>query len=86
MSKKLVYVLIFLVFGAFVFVQCRHKEDSAVVSVEKFNKDSILSNDPVLKKADSMAAVTEQSEEERLKTVTSIKFDKEFYDFGTFTE
>jgi hypothetical protein len=43
--------LFFLVFGAFVFVQCRHKEDSAVVSVEKFNKDSILSNDPVLKKS-----------------------------------
>jgi hypothetical protein len=86
MSKKLVYVLIFLAFGAFVFVQCRHKEDSAVVSVEKFNKDSILSNDPVLKKADSMAAVIEQSEEERLKTVTSIKFDKEVYDFGTCTE
>jgi hypothetical protein len=33
-----------------------------------------------------MAAVIEQSEEERLKTVTSIKFDKEVYDFGTCTE
>ena len=29
---------------------------------------------------------TEQSEEERLKTVTSIKFDKEVYDFGTCNE
>ena len=84
--KKLVYVLTFIAFAALIFVQCRHKEAPAEVTVEKFNRDSILANDPELKKADSMANVTEQSEEERLKTVTSIKFDKEVYDFGTCTE
>ncbi len=84
--KKLVYVLTFIAFAALIFVQCRHKEAPAEVTVEKFNRDSILANDPELKKADSMANVTEQSEEERLKTVTSIKFDKEVYDFGECTE
>ncbi|MFN8260393.1 MAG: DUF1573 domain-containing protein [Chitinophagales bacterium] len=82
--RKTVYAAI--VFTSLVFTQCRHKEEAAEITVEKFNKDSILANDPVLKKADSMANVTEQSEEERLKTVTSIKFDKEVYDFGSCTE
>ncbi len=85
MMKKIVYVLTFIAFATLIFIQCRHKEEPAV-SVEKFNKDSILLHDPTLKKADSVAKTFEAQEEERLKTVTSIKFDKEVYDFGTCTE
>ena len=84
--KKFVYTIVFIAFASMTFTACRHKEATEEVSIEKFNKDSILANNAVLKKADSMAKVTEQSEEERLKTVTSIKFDKEVYDFGTCTE
>ena len=83
--KKLVYVLTFIAFATLIFIQCRHKEQPAI-SVEKFNKDSILASDTILKKADAAAKMFEQEEEDRLKTVTSIKFDKEVYDFGECTE
>lgn len=84
--NKLIFRVVVILLSVMSFTQCRHKEAPAEVTVEKFNRDSIRANDPVLKKADSMAHVTAQSEEERLKTVTSIKFDKEVYDFGTCTE
>lgn len=84
--RKVVYVLTFVAFATLIFIQCRHKEPPAQISVEKFNKDSILANDPELKKVDSVGSVMAKEEEERLKTVTSIKFDKEVYDFGECTE
>ncbi len=84
--KKLAYFLICISFATLIFIQCRHNDDSSEVSIEKFNRDSILANNPILKKADSVARISNQSEEERLKTVTSIKFDKEVYDFGTCIE
>lgn len=77
---------VFILFAAILFIQCNHKEKPIEVTVENFNYDSILKNDSTLKKVDSMAKVTNQSEEERLKTVTSIKFDKEVYDFGKCVE
>lgn len=75
-----------IILSTLLFTQCRTKSSSPTLTVEKFNHDSILANDKTLKKADSVRNITEQFEEERLKTVTSIKFDKEVYDFGTCTE
>jgi Protein of unknown function (DUF1573) len=82
--KKQTFLLILI--GSLAFIQCKQKEKPVEVVIEKFDHDSILRNDTTLKKADSMAKVIEQSEEERLKTVTSIKFDKEVYDFGKCTD
>ena len=45
-----------------------------------------MANDSTLRKADSVAKIVKESENERLKTVTSIKFDKEVYDFGECVE
>lgn len=84
--KKCFLFLVFIAFASFVFVQCKFKGDKNEIIVETFKHDSILANNPVLKKADSMAKITAQTEEERLKTVTSIKFEKEVYDFGTCNE
>ncbi|HNE50960.1 MAG TPA: DUF1573 domain-containing protein [Chitinophagales bacterium] len=75
-----------VILSVLLFTQCRSKPSAPTISVEKFNHDSILANDKTLKKVDSVRNSTEQSEEERLKTVTSIKFDKEVYDFGTCNE
>lgn len=77
----------FLIFGILIAIaSCKQKEKPAEVSVEKFNHDSIIANDSTLRKADSVAKIVKESEEERLKTVTSIKFDKEVYDFGECVE
>lgn len=82
--KKIVY---FLIFGLLITAaSCKQKEKPVEVSVEKFNRDSILANDSTLRKADSVAKIVKESEDERLKTVTSIKFDKEVYDFGECVE
>lgn len=82
--KKIVY---FLIFGLLIaVVSCKQKEKPVEVTVEKFNHDSILANDSTLRKADSVAKIVKESEDERLKTVTSIKFDKEVYDFGECVE
>ena len=67
-------------------LQCNHKEDNATLTVEKFDRDSIRKYDTTLKKVDSALLKFEQQEAERLKNITSIKFDKEVYDFGACQE
>lgn len=68
------------------FTACKPKETKEALEIQIFDKDSILSLDPVLKKADSVAKAIANNEEDRKKPVTSIKFDKEVYDFGACTE
>lgn len=84
--KNLAYSFLFLTICSFVFTQCKTKEKPAEITVEKFDHDSTLRHSRVLRRADSIAKAMELSEEERLKTVTSIKFDKEVYDFGECVE
>ncbi|MFN8238680.1 MAG: DUF1573 domain-containing protein [Chitinophagales bacterium] len=84
--QKLLYALILTGFVALFVVQCRYKENSSVVEVQKFDKDSILKNDKTLRKVDSVSKMTDAEAEARNKEVTSIKFDKEVYDFGECTE
>ncbi|MFN8281777.1 MAG: DUF1573 domain-containing protein [Chitinophagales bacterium] len=83
--KKIAYIFIFICFGTLFFFQCKHKEEPKV-EVQKFNHDSILANDKTIKKADSVAKVFKEDDAEDAKNATSIKFDKEVYDFGTCTE
>lgn len=85
MKKQLAFILILFI-ASLSFTQCKSNKQSPEITVEQFNRDSIVANDAVMRKADSVAKIIEQSEEERLKTVTSIKFDKEVYDFGTCKE
>lgn len=82
--KKHTYIYILL--SIFVLTQCKQKEKPEQISVEKFDRDSILANNKTSINADSIVKDLEKSEEERLKTVTSIKFDKEVYDFGKCVE
>lgn len=84
--KNLAYSFLLITICSFVFTQCKTKEKPTEITVEKFDHDSILRNNKVFKNADSIAKLIELSEEERLKTVTSIKFDKEVYDFGECKE
>lgn len=84
--KNLIFVLFTVAFLILLIAQCRHKEEPSTIEIQKFNRDSILAKDTTLKKADSMEQTFAREETERLKTVTSIKFDKEVYDFGTCTE
>ena len=83
--KKIAYIFIFICFGTLIFLQCKHKEEPSV-EIQKFNRDSIIANDSTIKKVDSMSNVLEQNAQEEAKNATSIKFDKEVYDFGTCTE
>jgi hypothetical protein len=83
--RKIVYVLTALAFLLLFVVECRHKEEGTV-EVQKFDRDSFIANNKTIHAADSMHRVVIQSEAERLKTITSIKFDKEVYDFGECTE
>jgi hypothetical protein len=82
--KNTLYWIVFSVFIGF--SACKQKEKPAEITVEKFNRDSILANDAVLKKTDSISKIIQKSEEERLKMVTSIRFEKEMYDFGECVE
>ena len=84
--KKIAYTLLIICFGTLFFYQCKHKPDEEKIEVQTFNKDSILANDPILKKADFVAKVFGEEDKEAAKNATSIKFDKEVYDFGTCTE
>src|SRR4051812_2671002 len=83
--RKVVYLLFISCFLVLFIAQCRHKENG-VVEVQKFNRDSFIANNKTIRQADSMAKVSDASEKERQKTVTSIKFDKEVYDFGQCNE
>lgn len=74
------------IFCVLFFTQCHTNNSQSAVTVEKFNHDSTLANNTAIRKADSMQNVTAKAEEERLKTVTSIKFEKEVYDFGVCNE
>ncbi|MBK9329689.1 MAG: DUF1573 domain-containing protein [Sphingobacteriales bacterium] len=84
--QKSLYVFILSGFVMLFMVQCRNKEISADVEIQKFDKDSILKNDKVLKKTDSVSKITDSEAEAGNKEVTSIRFDKEVYDFGECTE
>jgi len=84
--KNLLYFFISIAFTSFIFIQCKPKTSASETASSNINKDSVLANNTGFKKADSMTNVLKQSEEERLKNVTSIKFDKEVYDFGECTE
>jgi hypothetical protein len=75
MKKWIFRGIVFFTF-AVLFTQCRTKEKPTEVTIEKFPQSSL----------DSTQKSEEQLEEERLKTITSIKFDKEVYDFGTCIE
>lgn len=80
------YGFIIAAFVALMFFQCKQKDTSGKMEVQHFNHDSIVQNDPTIKRADSMARVTEADDEQRLANATSIKFDKEVYDFGECNE
>lgn len=80
------YGFIIAAFVVLMFFQCKQKESSPNMEVQQFNRDSIVQNDSTIRKADSMARVTEANDEQRLANATSIKFDKEVYDFGECTE
>lgn len=84
--QKSLHAFILSGFVMLFMVQCRNKGTSGDVEIQKFDKDSILKNDKVLKKVDSVSKITDEQEEARNKEVTSIKFDKEVYDFGECTE
>lgn len=74
--NKLIFRGVLFVFCVALFSQCRSNKKPAELIVEQ----------PLSRSADSTQKTEEQLEEERLKTITSIKFDKEVYDFGTCTE
>ncbi len=80
------HTFLYILLATFAFIQCKQKEKPAEITVEKLDRDSILANNKTSINADSIANDLEKSEEERLKTVTSIKFDKEVYDFGECVE
>ncbi len=86
MMKNLILILFAIAGTALLVVQCNHKEDNQEIAIETFNRDSIHAHDTTLHKVDSAMLLFEQQEAERLKNVTSIKFEKEVYDFGTCTE
>ncbi len=71
---------------ALLVAQCRHKDEDAKVEVQKFDRDSFLATNKTIRQADSMAKISSQQEAEADKLITSIKFDKEVYDFGSCTE
>ncbi len=80
------YLLVVCAFATLLFFQCKQKDDSGKVEIEHFDHDSILQHDPTMKKVDSMAHVSAADEKLRLENATSIKFDKEVYDFGECNE
>lgn len=84
--RKLIYVLFCLAFLVLFVEQCRHREEPAKMEVQHFNRDSFLASNKTIHEADSMQKVLQQSDSEREKTITSIKFDKEVYDFGECNE
>lgn len=84
--RKVIYALSVICFIILFVAECRQHEDEGKIEVQKFNRDSFLATNKTIRQADSMAKVTNASEEERQKTITSIKFDKEVYDFGQCNE
>jgi hypothetical protein len=83
--RKIVYVLSIICFLVLFVAQCRHTEEPQE-EVQKFDRDSFIATSKTIREADSMAKVATAGEAERQKTITSIKFDKEVYDFGQCTE
>lgn len=79
--KKLIYPLIALNFFTIFFVQCTTNKSKNKISSNKQN--SISNYTPTV---DSAILLMQQEEAERLKTATTLKFDKEEYDFGECTE
>ena len=84
--RKVIYGLSFLCLAVLLVAQCRHKEDPVKEEVQKFDRDSFLATNKTIRQADSMAKVSQRQAAETEHLVTSIKFDKEVYDFGSCTE
>lgn len=83
--KKIAYIFVFLCFSTLVFFQCK-QQSGPKFEIQKSNKDSNSVNGKMSRKADSMAKAFETGETGDVKNATSIKFDKEVYDFGICTE
>jgi hypothetical protein len=81
--QKILYALILCCFAGLVVLQCKYKEEKDGIEVQQFDRDSILANDTTLKKIDSSDGMQQEAV---MKEVTSIKFDKEVYNFGECTE
>lgn len=82
--QKFLYAIIICCFFTLFILQCKYKDKNAAVEVQQFNRDSIKANDTTLRKIDSLSGIPQ--EEDLHKEITSIKFDKEAYDFGECTE
>ncbi len=86
--KRVIYNFLVLILCTLCFAQCRQKEENSKVTVEKFNRDSIVGHDLTIRKADSLAkiAASGKTDTSQDQNITSIKFDREVYDFGECTE
>ncbi|HQO89835.1 MAG TPA: DUF1573 domain-containing protein [Chitinophagales bacterium] len=85
--KYITRTLILSLCSMVLLTQCKSgKKTEEELEVQTFNRDSFLANNKTLQAVDSAANASALSEEERAKTITSIKFDQEVYDFGDCKE